>query len=49
MEARLHARRWFDEGADRSLRIVRAVAEGRDVELDNLRLVGELLSSALER
>lgn len=48
-DARLHALRWFDEGAGRSLRIVRAVPEGRDVERDDLRLVGELLVSALDR
>lgn len=47
-DALLHARRWFDEAADRSLRIIRRVPEGSEVELDDLHLVGELLASALE-
>ncbi|UZJ24013.1 prevent-host-death protein [Rhodococcus antarcticus] len=47
-DALLHARRWFDDGAARSLRVARAVPEGRDVELDDLRLVGELLIAALD-
>lgn len=46
-DAALHARRWFDEYAGRSLRLVRAVQEGRDSQLDDLHLVGELLASAL--
>jgi hypothetical protein len=36
-----------DEYADRSLRLVRAVPEGRQTELDDLHLVGELLAQAL--
>jgi len=46
-DALLHARRWFDQSADRSLRRIRAVPEGRDVELDDVRLVGDLLGAAL--
>jgi len=46
-DAALHARRWFDEYAGRSSRLVRAVPEGRDTQLDDLHLVGELLESAL--
>jgi hypothetical protein len=47
-DALLHARRWFDQAADRSLRRIRAVPEGRDVEIDDVRLVGDLLVAALE-
>jgi hypothetical protein len=47
-DALLHARRWFDETADRSLRRIRAVPEGRDIELDDVRLVGDLLVAALD-
>ncbi len=48
-DALLHARRWFDLSADRSLRKIRAVPEGRDVELDDVRLVGDLLGATLAR
>jgi hypothetical protein len=47
-DALLHARRWFDQAADRSLRRIQAVSEGRDVEIDDVRLVGDLLVAALE-
>lgn len=46
-DAARHARRWFDEHADRSLRRVRSIPEGRNTELDDLHLVGELLLAAL--
>jgi hypothetical protein len=46
-DAALHARRWFVEHADRSLRLVRALPEGANTEIDDLHLVGELLLSAL--
>jgi hypothetical protein len=46
-DAALHAARWFNEHADRSLRLIRAVPEGRDTTLDDLHLVAELLHSAL--
>jgi len=42
-----HAQRWFNDHAGRSLRLVRAIPEGRDTELDDLHLVGELLQGAL--
>lgn len=48
-DALLHARRWFREHAARSLRKIQAVPEGRGIEADDLELVGELLTSALER
>jgi hypothetical protein len=47
-DALLHARRWFDQSADRSLRRIRAVSEGGDVEIDDVQLVGDLLVAALE-
>ncbi len=47
-DALLHARRWFHQAADRSLKKVRAVPEGRDLELDDMRLVGDLLVAALD-
>jgi hypothetical protein len=47
VDASLHAKRWFEDHADRSLRLARAVPEGRGTQLDDLRLVGELLQSAL--
>ena len=46
-DALLHARRWFDQTADRSLMKIRAVPEGRDVNVDDVRLVGDLLAAAL--
>lgn len=47
-DALLHARRWFHQTAGRSLKKIRAVPEGRDLELDDVRLVGDLLVGALE-
>ncbi|MEV4538882.1 hypothetical protein AB0J82_34425 [Asanoa sp. NPDC049518] len=41
------AGRWFDQQAERSLRLVRAVPEGQGIELDDLHLVGELLHNVL--
>jgi hypothetical protein len=46
-DAARHAQRWFSEHAQRSLRMVQAVPEGRGTRLDDLYLVGELLQSAL--
>lgn len=46
-DALLHARRWFDHSADRSPARIRAVPEGGDVEIDDVRLVGDLLVAAL--
>ncbi len=46
-DAARHARRWFNDYADRSLRRVRSIPEGRATELDDLHLVGELLDAVL--
>jgi hypothetical protein len=46
-DAALHTARWFANHVDRSLRLMRAIPEGQDIESDDLRLVGELLQSAL--
>jgi hypothetical protein len=48
LDALLHARRWFHQAAERSLRRIKAVPEGRDLELDDVRLVGDLLVAVLE-
>ncbi|SET92155.1 hypothetical protein SAMN04488546_4244 [Geodermatophilus poikilotrophus] len=47
-DAFLHAQRWFQEHAARSLRRIRAVPEGHDVEADDVQLVGDLLRGALD-
>jgi hypothetical protein len=46
-DALLHARRWFEQSADRSWARIQAVPEGGDVEIDDVRLVGDLLVAAL--
>ena len=46
-DATRHAQRWFNDHADRSLRRVRGIPEGRNTELDDLHLVGELLHAVL--
>jgi hypothetical protein len=46
-DALLRARRWFHETAERSLSTVRAVPEGQDIDIDSIRLVGDLLIGAL--
>ena len=46
-DALLHASLWFDARIGRTLRIVRAVPEGFEVQLDDLRLVGELIQGSL--
>lgn len=46
-DAARHAHRWFDHHAVRSLRLIRAIPEGRDTEIDDLHLVGELLQGVL--
>lgn len=48
LDAALHVERWFFERANRSLQVIRAVPEGRTTELDDLHLVGELITNALE-
>lgn len=47
-DALLHARRWFDQTAGRSLGKIRGVPEGSDVEVDDVQLVGDLLVAALD-
>ncbi len=44
-DALLHVQLWFEDRVDRSLRLVRNIPEGR--ELDDLRLVGDLLRGNL--
>lgn len=46
-DAARHAQRWFMDHADRSLRRIKAIPEGRNTEMDDLHLVGELLYAAL--
>ncbi|WP_155984703.1 prevent-host-death protein [Saccharomonospora piscinae] len=46
-DALLHAQRWFIRDKSRSLRKIRAVPEGREVEADDVSLVADLLSAAL--
>lgn len=45
-DAAQHAELWFGERADRSFRLVQASPIGSDVEVDDLRAVGELLSAS---
>jgi hypothetical protein len=47
-DAFLHARRWFDQLANRSLSRIRAVPEGGDTEIEDVLLVGDLLVAALD-
>jgi hypothetical protein len=49
VDAARHARRWFHEQDARSLRLIQNIPEGRDTELDDLHLVGEMLQGALSR
>jgi hypothetical protein len=46
-DAARHAERWFIDRADRTLRLVKRVPEGRDIEPDDLGLVGEVLLGSL--
>jgi len=46
-DAARHTERWFHGHAARSLRLVRAIPEGRESQLDDLQLVGELLMGSL--
>lgn len=48
-DARLHARRWFTDLKDHSLRRVRELPEGLDIDADAVQLVGELLLAELDR
>ncbi|MEV8509361.1 hypothetical protein AB0368_31645 [Actinoplanes sp. NPDC051475] len=46
-DAARHARLWFHDRCERSLRRIRSIPEGRDTELDDLHLINELLQAAL--
>ncbi|MEV4639372.1 hypothetical protein AB0J80_18670 [Actinoplanes sp. NPDC049548] len=46
-DAARHAQLWFGDRAERSLRQLRSIPEGRETELDDLHLVNELLQAAL--
>ena len=46
-DAILHARRWFREAADRTLRQIRSIPEGTSTTAEDLELVAELLDSGL--
>ena len=48
-DASLHTKRWFADRVERSLRLMRAIPEGRQTRLDDVRLVGELLQSAFDQ
>jgi hypothetical protein len=48
-DARLHAHRWFVDRKDQTLRLVRGLPEGADVDADVVQLVGELLLAELDR
>lgn len=39
-DAKLHVRRWFDERAERSLRLIRTTTAGQAVDLDTVIVVG---------
>jgi len=47
-DALLHARRWFHDNAARTLQRIRTIPEGASTTADDLALVAELLSAALE-
>lgn len=46
-DAHLHAHRWFTQQADRTVRLVRAIPEGRHSTIDDITLVAELLQNVL--
>jgi hypothetical protein len=48
-DARLHAHRWFVDLKDQTLRLIRELPEGADVDADTVQLVGELLLAELDR
>jgi hypothetical protein len=49
VDAQLHAGMWFAEHKDRTLRRVRELPEGADIDADTIQLVGELLLTELKR
>jgi hypothetical protein len=46
-DAVLHARRWFIEQKNRTIRLIRGIPEGADVDDDTIELVAELLLAEL--
>ena len=48
-DARLHAQRWFVDLKDPTLRLIRELPEGADVDADTILLVSELLLAELDR
>jgi hypothetical protein len=46
-DAPLHVQRWFLDHTDRSLRLIRAIPEGRDTDIDDLHLASEPVQRAL--
>lgn len=48
-DARLHAQRWFADRKEHTLRRVRELPEGVDVDADTVQLVSELLLAELDR
>jgi hypothetical protein len=48
-DAALHARRWFVDQKSETLRKIRAIPEGRDIDAETIELVAELLLHELHR
>jgi hypothetical protein len=48
-DARLHVRRWFIDRNDHTLRLIRELPEGADMDADTIQLVAELLLAELDR
>ena len=48
-DARLHAYRWFVDLKDQTLRLIRELPEGADIDADAIQLVSELLLAELDR
>lgn len=42
-----HVQRWFADRADRSLRPIHSIPQGRSIDIDRLALVGELLVASM--
>ncbi|MGH3276607.1 MAG: hypothetical protein ACRDNZ_20050 [Streptosporangiaceae bacterium] len=48
-DARLHARRWFVDRAQHTLRLIRDLPEGADIDLDTIHFAAELILAELSR